>query len=158
MAKKKKKRKKSSSSQGSSLKSLLLLLLIAGGLWYLIQHADSSSVISRITLSDRAHIEKAELARTPAGRPSQMLYRTGYTTSYNRQWKLPNWVSYELLRNETEGEVSRSSAISAAKASSSKEAACTGPYQPAYQTGMRTSTAPASCTPRSMTPRTSRSS
>ena len=108
MAKKKKKRKKSSSSQGSSLKSLLLLLLIAGGLWYLIQHADSSSVISEVTRSDRAHIEKAELARTPVGRPSQILYRTGYTTSYNRQRKLPNWVSYELLRNETQGEVSRS--------------------------------------------------
>ena len=108
MAKKKKKRKKSSSSQRSSLKSLLLLLLIAGGLWYLIQHADSSSVISEVTRSDRAHIEKAELACTPAGRPSQILYRTGYATSYNRQWKLPNWVSYELLRNETQGEVSRS--------------------------------------------------
>lgn len=40
------------------------------------------------------------MAHTPEGTPEQILYRTGYTVSYNSHWKQPNWVSYELLRDD----------------------------------------------------------
>jgi len=32
---------------------------------------------------------------------------TGYTVSYNKDLKLPNWVSYELTRQETKGKEKR---------------------------------------------------
>lgn len=108
MAKKRKKKKKSSAQRKNNLVSLLMLLLIAGGLWYLIQHADARPGYRDEGNSSLDHIEKAEMARTPADTPEQLLYRTGYTASYNSEWKLPNWVCYELLRSETQGESSRS--------------------------------------------------
>lgn len=36
-------------------------------------------------------------------RQEQIIKHTGYTVSYNKIWKLPNWVSYELTRQETQG-------------------------------------------------------
>lgn len=108
MAKKKRKKKKSSASRSHSGLSLLLLLLIAGGLWFLLQHADCVPLRSEGDTFALDHVEKAELARTPADRPHQLLQRTGYTVSYNSRWKLPNWVSYELLRSEVQGKAERS--------------------------------------------------
>lgn len=35
--------------------------------------------------------------------PEQILYRTGYTTSYNKDTKLPNWVAWCLTAGHTEG-------------------------------------------------------
>lgn len=108
MAKKKRKKKKSSTSRSHNGLSLLLLLLIAGGLWFLLQHADCVSLRNEGDTFTLGHIEKAEVARTPDSRPHQLLRRTGYTVSYNSHWKLPNWVSYELLRSELQGEAARS--------------------------------------------------
>ena len=108
MAKKKKKKKKSSARRNNNLVTLLMLILITCGVWYLIQHADARSVFGNSHTSTLDHIEKAEMARTPAGTPEQLLLRTGYTASYNRQWKLPNWVCYELVRSELRGPASRS--------------------------------------------------
>lgn len=108
MAKKKKRKKKSSARRNNNLVTLLMLMLIACGVWYLIQHADARSVFGNSSTSTLDHIEKAEMARTPAGTPEQLLLRTGYTASYNRQWKLPNWVCYELVRSELQGSTSRS--------------------------------------------------
>lgn len=108
MAKKKKRKKKSSARRNNNLVTLLMLILIACGVWYLMQHADARSVFGNSSTSTLDHIEKAEMARTPAGTPEQLLLRTGYTASYNRQWKLPNWVCYELVRSELQGSASRS--------------------------------------------------
>ena len=36
-----------------------------------------------------------------------VLYRTGYTVSYNVHYKNPNWVAWELTREETKGETDR---------------------------------------------------
>ena len=36
-----------------------------------------------------------------------VLYRTGYTVSYNEYYKNPNWVAWELTREETKGETER---------------------------------------------------
>ena len=37
------------------------------------------------------------------GRPQQIIRHTGYTVSYNAAWRQPNWVGYELTRQETLG-------------------------------------------------------
>lgn len=41
-------------------------------------------------------------------RQEQIIRHTGYTVSYNKDLKLPNWVSYELTREETKGKEKRS--------------------------------------------------
>ncbi len=46
------------------------------------------------------------LALTP--RHEQLIRHTGYTVSYNSIWRLPNWVGYELTRQETRGKENRS--------------------------------------------------
>ncbi|MBQ7554761.1 MAG: DNA/RNA non-specific endonuclease [Bacteroidaceae bacterium] len=40
-------------------------------------------------------------------RSERILKRSNYTVSYNRNWNLPNWVAWELNRNETKGKNSR---------------------------------------------------
>lgn len=40
-------------------------------------------------------------------RSETILKHTGYTVSYNVDWKLPNWVSYELTGIKTKGQSSR---------------------------------------------------
>lgn len=38
---------------------------------------------------------------------SQILYRTGYITSYNQSTKIPNWVAWKLTGDRTSGNVPR---------------------------------------------------
>jgi endonuclease G len=35
--------------------------------------------------------------------PEQIIFHIGYTVSYNEEWRLPNWVAYELIRSEIQG-------------------------------------------------------
>ena len=41
-------------------------------------------------------------------RQEQIIRHSGYTVSYNKDLKIPNWVSYELTREETKGKEKRS--------------------------------------------------
>ena len=36
-------------------------------------------------------------------RPEQILFRKGYTVSYNKEWKIPNWVAWHLTNEHTSG-------------------------------------------------------
>lgn len=40
-------------------------------------------------------------------RQEQVVRHAGYTVSYNKNWRLPNWVAYELTRQETQGSEKR---------------------------------------------------
>ena len=40
-------------------------------------------------------------------RQEQIIRHKGYTVSYNKDLKIPNWVSYELTRQETKGKEKR---------------------------------------------------
>ena len=42
-----------------------------------------------------------------APRQEQIIRHSGYTVSYNKDLKIPNWVSYELTREETKGKEKR---------------------------------------------------
>lgn len=53
------------------------------------------------------HIQDLDMARTAKGRSSQIIRHKGYTLSYNNEWRLANWVGYELTRDETDGPVER---------------------------------------------------
>lgn len=49
-----------------------------------------------------------EIPESTTKRPEQIITHAGYTVSYNPEWHIPNWVSYELTRDETEGKLDRS--------------------------------------------------
>jgi endonuclease G len=51
--------------------------------------------------------EEGGLAMLMDGRCEQLIEHMAYTVSYNNDWKLPNWVAYELTKEETLGEVER---------------------------------------------------
>ena len=40
-------------------------------------------------------------------RPEQILYKTGFTISYNRETKNPNWVAWHLTEGHTKGPYQR---------------------------------------------------
>lgn len=42
-----------------------------------------------------------------SSQPEQLIFHTGHAVSYNKDWKIPNWVSYELTIEETMGEEKR---------------------------------------------------
>lgn len=48
-----------------------------------------------------------EMPRLIASMPEQILYRTGYTTSYNNKTKNANWVAWHLTKDHTSGPWSR---------------------------------------------------
>ena len=53
-------------------------------------------------------IEKIEIPAKITGRQEQIITHIGYTVSYNSDWKIPNWVAYELTKEEVDGIESRS--------------------------------------------------
>lgn len=78
------------------------------------------AVVSEL-LSDERHegqVEEASAAApaddkllgqaSPEGMPEQILRREGYTASYNKTTKLPNWVAWHLTADRTEGPAKRS--------------------------------------------------
>jgi endonuclease G len=44
----------------------------------------------------------------PGGHQGQIISHTGYTVSYNEQWRVANWVAYELTGEKTKGTEKRS--------------------------------------------------
>ncbi len=114
-----KKRKKQA---GGGLKGFILLAAIIIGALYLYQNDGkifSSETIR--TLTDKASVSENTNAKAPDGRYSLQLEipktirqrdetiitHTGYTVSYNHHYKTPNWVAWELTRQETTGEEGR---------------------------------------------------
>ena len=114
-----KKRKKQA---GGGLKGFILLAAIIFGALYLYQNDGkifSSETIR--TLTDKASVTENTNAKAPDGRYSLQLEipktirqrdetiitHTGYTVSYNHHYKTPNWVAWELTRQETTGEEGR---------------------------------------------------
>ncbi|MDR1646104.1 MAG: DNA/RNA non-specific endonuclease [Tannerellaceae bacterium] len=52
--------------------------------------------------------EKPEIPQLIAPRKEQIIYHEGYTVSYNPEYKIANWVAYELTKEEVAGKVKRS--------------------------------------------------
>lgn len=62
--------------------------------------------------TEKSHVvTKYELPAPLKDRPEQILERTGYTTSYNRDTKTPNWVAWHLTREHTRGHNQRKQAL-----------------------------------------------
>lgn len=70
----------------------------------------SSNKDSKASIPQKQKIPTAEELEIPvmtAPRKGQIIRHTGYTVSYNENLRLPNWVAYELTRQETQGNAQR---------------------------------------------------
>ena len=128
-------KKKRGSSTGS-LKGFILLLLILGGGTYFYQNQQNLPEAKGLEKGISETLEKARkevsqqvtqdeaeeaVSSSSANRISSkleipvvlkkreeiQLQRTGYTVSYNNFYKTPNWVAWELTRQETKGDEER---------------------------------------------------
>ena len=70
----------------------------------------SSNKGSKASIARKQKIPTAEELEIPVmtiPRKGQIIRHTGYTVSYNENLRLPNWVAYELTRQETQGNAQR---------------------------------------------------
>ena len=64
-------------------------------------------LMTSIACQGQQPVTKYEVPAKLKDRPEQILVRTGYTTSYNRDTKNPNWVAWHLTREHTKGQNQR---------------------------------------------------
>lgn len=89
---------------------LIVLIPIIYGVYLYYQQTDSSQNNESQT-NESLHFFFDNDLQTPISlipRQEQIIHHTGYIVSYNKDLKLPNWVSYELTREETKGKEKRS--------------------------------------------------
>lgn len=91
------KKKSKKKRAGSKLRNIFTLLAaIVAGVFYLLDDTD--------TVAMEMDVYGVEIPALQKGVPSQILQYKGYTVSYNKDTRLPNWVAYELTAGEAEGE------------------------------------------------------
>jgi endonuclease G len=86
------------------------LILIAAGFVLNFCLADTQKDGNKFNLTDNSEKQQVDVIEIPAkikGRTEHIITHTGYTVSYNSDWKTPNWVAYELTKEEVEGTVPR---------------------------------------------------
>ena len=83
--------------------ALIALIPIVYGVYLYCQQIRSSQKDEPKTNTSLQVLSSKELAIPISMTPQQeqIIRHTGYTVSYNKELKLPNWVSYELTREET---------------------------------------------------------
>ena len=55
----------------------------------------------------KINLENVEIPARLSDRTERIITHKGYTVSYNADWKIPNWVAYELTDVEVAGEEPR---------------------------------------------------
>ena len=63
--------------------------------------------IKKTVNATRYSVKELEKPILPSSYTYQLIQHRGYTVSYNKDLRLPNWVSYELTRQETQGKEKR---------------------------------------------------
>lgn len=84
----------------------IMLIPVAYGfyLYYLQTQTITDRDLQQIEATEFVYTYKElDIPQTVAPRQEQVISHTGYTVSYNKEWKIPNWVSYELIRGEIHG-------------------------------------------------------
>ncbi len=120
-----KKNSKQSSHKGCIVFLIVLALLALGLYLYSIHYQQSHpakivraaqatqrdgpnrSSSGSTTYSKLTTYEALDIAISIIPRQEQIIRHTGYTVSYNKNLRLPNWVGYELTRQETQGNEER---------------------------------------------------
>ena len=108
------KKKKSHSSQRlGCIIAVIVLIPICYGLYlyyqqYSVQHSSSQNQTETSVSRPIPSGKDLEITVSSVPRQEQIIHHKGYTFSYNKYLKIPNWVSYELTRQETKGKEKRS--------------------------------------------------
>lgn len=87
---------------GSPLRVIVILTLV-GMMVYKYHSADENYAAGRLSEARALEIP----AMQQAGSGGQVIRRTGYTLSYNADYKTPQWVAWELTREEAYGKEER---------------------------------------------------
>lgn len=98
-------KKKSCSNYKLGCVIIIVLIPIFYGIYLYCQQAQAyDSKQQRVSISHTPPFSKdLELPISLTIRQEQIIRHKGYTVSYNKDLKLPNWVSYELTRQEVKG-------------------------------------------------------
>ena len=64
-------------------------------------------LINSLCFSQDINLEGIEIPNITEERSDRVITHKGYTVSYNYDWKIPNWVAYELTYLEVQGEMPR---------------------------------------------------
>ena len=108
------KKKKSHSSQRlGCIIAVIVLIPICYGLYlyyqqYSVQHSSSQNQTETSVSRPIPSGKDLEIPVSSVPLQEQIIHHKGYTVSYNKDLKIPNWVSYELTRQETKGKEKRS--------------------------------------------------
>jgi len=90
------------SSKSLKINTILIAIGLVIAICFAANQA-SDSTFSNIYNLENSSIDKVEIPAKIAGRQEQIITHIGYTVSYNSDWKIPNWVAYELTKTEVEG-------------------------------------------------------
>lgn len=100
---KSKKKKAKSHSKVGCIITLFIMIPILYGLYL---YSQQQIVLNTFKQTPQQYTN-LEIPQLLAPRQEQIICHTGYTVSYNATWRLPNWVAYELTRQETQGDEKR---------------------------------------------------
>jgi endonuclease G len=73
-----------------------------------VLHQTTESDDNRDIISKEVIGERPEIPQLTVRRKEQIIYHEGYTVSYNSEYKIANWVAYELTKEEADGKIKRS--------------------------------------------------
>jgi endonuclease G len=91
-----------------SIKVNLILIAVGFVITVCLAAQQSDTTLQDNDNSGKLSNNKIEIPAKTAGRQEQIIEHIGYTVSYNSDWKIPNWVAYELTKQEVEGVTPRS--------------------------------------------------
>lgn len=83
------------------------VIQIASDILSLHENTSAASTVANEPLHPQNHLEYPFYSKEE----EYIVEHLGYTTSYNTQTLVPNWVAYELTREETEGDLKRTDAF-----------------------------------------------
>jgi len=109
-----------------------VILIVIGCVMFLsmpLLQTNVSHLFDKTDTKETTHVDKIEIPAKITGKREQIITHIGYTVSYNSDWKIPNWVAYELTREEVEGTVPRFNAFLPDPDVPYKETATTYDYQ-----------------------------
>jgi endonuclease G len=98
------------SNKSKTLKTNFILAFLGFVICIFLVTQQDNATSKTVNTSEIPSVEVVEKVEIPAklnNRKEQIITHTGFTVSYNSDWKIPNWVAYELTKEEVGGIVPR---------------------------------------------------
>lgn len=101
-----KKRRQRHSNSSSLLVPLFCIIIGCGVLMAFQMHHKKSETVDEkeVAVPESTDLQKRlEIPEYVVARSEERIEHFAYTVSYNPEWRIPNWVAYELTAQETQG-------------------------------------------------------